>query len=178
MFANFGSVLVACGFWFGVNIWSGFVALAIMYGAFLGLTIYFLSKGDGEITDPLSKKLGDVAFGNIFDFKAKAEPVIKYVPTVWCILVKQFIPHLLLFLFINLAVSKNDAGESNFGNYGEYPNAPYQILGICAFVFAALLFLVGLVFPAAYEILDTREEFGDDGAVKNGEFVKVDEDEA
>lgn len=178
MFANFGSVLIACGFWFGVNIWSGFVALAVSYGIFLGLTVYFLNMSDGTISDPLLKKLLDLAFGNILDFKEKAEPIIKIVPTIWCFLIKQFIPHVLLFLFVNLAQSKTDKGDSLFGNYGSYATAPYQVLGILSFVFAAVLFLAGIFAPIIYAPLDTREEFGSDGAVKPAFPVKNEEDEA
>lgn len=128
MFANFGSVLIACGFWFGVNVWSGFVALLIVYGVFVGITVSFLSKNKGSITeDPLGAKMMDLAFGNIFDFQTKAEPIIKYVPTIWCFLIKQFIPQVLLFLFVNLAQSKTKTGQSKFGHYEGYPFAPYQV---------------------------------------------------
>ena len=128
MFANFGSVLIACGFWFGVNVWSGFVALLVVYGVFISITVTFISKNEGSITeDPLGAKIMDLAFGNIFDFKAKAEPIIKYVPTIWCFLIKQFIPQVLLFLFVNLAQSKTSTGKALFGNYGGYPFSPFQV---------------------------------------------------
>ena len=61
MFANFGGVLFACAFWFGLkSAWAGFVALFGFYGVFLAIT-YFIKTGEGTMID--------LAFGNVLDFK-------------------------------------------------------------------------------------------------------------
>ncbi len=101
----------------------------------------------------------DLAFGNILAFKARVEPTIKYVPTLWCFLIKQIIPHVLLALFINLAQSKGSNGKPLFGNYESYPAAPYQVLGILTFCFAVVIFLIGVFVPGSYAVLDSHEEF-------------------
>jgi hypothetical protein len=56
MFANFGSVLIACGIWFGVSkenggVWGGFVALILVYLASCGVTCFFLKKKMDENPD-------------------------------------------------------------------------------------------------------------------------------
>jgi len=154
IFANFGSVLFGCSFWFGLQdnqhaIWAGFVGLILFYCFFMIIPIYLVKKR--------GQSFMHLAFGNIFAFKAKVEPIIKVVPTVWCILIKQFIPHVLVILIVNLAQSKNKAGQSTFGHYEEYPYAPYQILGILTFCFAIFIFLSALVIPGVYEALDSHE---------------------
>ena len=71
---------------------------------------------------------------------------------------KQFIPHLILILFINLAAADNAIGESLFGHYGEYVSWPFQILGILAVVFVLFLFVLGLAAPNLYEGLELIDE--------------------
>jgi hypothetical protein len=65
-----------------------------------------------------------------------------------------------------LAQSKTDDGKSKFGNYEGYIAAPYQILGIFTFVLAWVLFLVGIVAPDAYSVLDTRIDEEEDNESK------------
>jgi len=45
-----------------------------------------------------------------------------------------------------------------FGGYGGYPTRPYQILGILTFVFAAVLFTIGMVFPVVYDSFGLPED--------------------
>jgi len=79
--------------------------------------------------------------------------VIGDVPFLWCFLIKQFIPHVLIILFINLATSKRSNGDPLFGNFGGYENQPFQALGILTFVFTLVLVIVGVIFPQLYETL-------------------------
>ena len=154
MFANFGAVGFASAIGFGVgNAWSGFVAFFSFLVVGIAVTIFLLEK---QVSDkPLMTRFWDLAFGNILLFKKRAEPIIKTVPLVWCILIKQIIPHILLFLFINLATSKTKAGKSKFGHYEDYLMLPFNILGILTFVFTASLFLIGVISPEVYSKLDT-----------------------
>ena len=75
------------------------------------------------------------------------------LPQVWYIFLKRVVPHLILLVFCKrvLMVQGNDAFA--FGRYGSYPTAPYQIVGLVIFGGIIALFLVGLVYPAAYSII-------------------------
>jgi solute carrier family 6 GABA transporter-like protein 1 len=161
MIANFGCVIVACGIWFGVSpddggVWGGFVGMFLFY--FIGITVtcFFLKKKMDENPGKWtwSEMLWEVSFRNIFDLKARIEPIVQWIPSLWCVLIKQFIPHILIILFINLAQSNNADGEPIFGHYGGYGAKPFQIMGVLTWVFALVLFLVGAVFPALYQSLD------------------------
>lgn len=158
MATTFGSVLFACIFWFALEnhaIWAGFVALILSYGAGMCITVVFLNGHGGE--GSLPSRLSRLAFGNMQDFKKKVEPTIGMVPTVWCVLIKHFVPHVLLILFINLAVSTDtETGKPTFGTYGGY-STMYQVIGICMFGLAVTIFLVGAILPDLYERLDTHD---------------------
>ena len=154
MITSLGSVLFGCAFWFGLEthaIWAGFLAMALFYLVGSLLTLRVLQ---GSFTE--------LAFGNMWDFKSKVEPTIGYIPSAWCLLIKHFVPHVILLLLVNLGNTKNKAGKPNFGNYGSYVAAPYQVLGILTFVFAVVVVLTGAIFPELYSVLDTHEELHDD----------------
>jgi len=155
MVANFGAVGAACAIWFGLkngnNIWGGFLMLVLFYGAGMIATWFLLPKGRDA-------SLYGLVFDNIFDFKKKVEPVVGYCPYVWCILIKQIVPHVLIVILVNLIDSKVVSegvfeGKSVFGHYGHYPYAPYQTLGILTFCFVAFLFLIGAIYPPIFDFL-------------------------
>lgn len=154
--ANFGAVILASIIWFGVknqnSIWGGFIALFGFYFVGLGVTHYLLP-------DPTMARWKDLAFGNIFEFKARAEKVIGFVPSVFCVLVKQIVPHVLLILFANLAAAQTADGQSKLGHYEGYPFTPFQIMGIMTVVFAASLFVVGVFVPQIYKPFAMPEDF-------------------
>ena len=157
MGANFGSVALACGIWFGVNkddgaIWGGFVALFGWYFAGIALTLFFLNKKMAEEPDKWTWHtiLWEISFKNVYDLTQRIKPVVGYFPFAWCFLVKQFMPHVLLILFVNLAQSDNGYGEPILGNYGNYATRPFQVLGVLTFVFAASLFMLGFIVPQLY----------------------------
>lgn len=122
-FANFGSIILACGLWFGLgNIWAGFVGWILFYGLFTGLSVFFVhqrfQQGDGR---SLKSGLYDLFLKNVMDFKTELESVIGWVPSIWAVGLRFVIPQILLILFVNLARAKNAAGESKFGHYsGEF----------------------------------------------------------
>ena len=156
LLANFASVFIACGVWFGArSVWGGFLALFGFYFIGLGVTYYFLLQKQKETRDPpaMCTMVWALAFRNIYRLRDRIKPVVCHIPDVWCILIKQFIPHILLVLFINLAQSDTDAGEPIFGNYGGYVDTPYQVLGILTFSFALFCCVLGLLFPQAYHLL-------------------------
>lgn len=162
--ANFGSVIVACCIWFGANndhaAWGGFLGLFLCYFAGIGATGFFLkakmlAEPDKWTWPSIMYELG---FGNIMDLRDKLSSTIGWLPKIWAFMMKQLIPHVILVLFINLAVSENDDGDSLFGNYGGYVTWPYRILGYAVVFFAFFLFLLGMVVPNAYKGLTLIDE--------------------
>jgi len=145
MIANFGAVVIGSGIWFGLddddhNVWAGFVGFVVFYLVGMLFTKYLLQ----------GKSLSGLAFGNMLQFKAKFEPVVGNVPYMWCFIIKQAVPHILLILLVNMATTKTTSGESKLGHYSNYDTRPYQVLGILIFTFACFLFVMGLLFPFLY----------------------------
>lgn len=95
----------------------------------------------------------DLAFGNVMDLRKQLSETVGFLPSVWAIMIKQFIPHILLILFINLARSKG-----GLGTYGGYSQWPYQIIGYGCMLFAAVVFLVGFTCPDLYNGLSLVDE--------------------
>jgi hypothetical protein len=163
MIANFGSVFLTCGIWFGVSeddggIWGGFVALIGFYLLFIALTALLLfQKIQEDPSNTWPSLIWEISFKNIFDLRKCIEPEMQWIPGVWCILIKQFLPQVLIILFINLAQSETDEGESMFGHYGNYPTRPFQVLGILTFVFTLFTFSIGMLFPQVYSALALPE---------------------
>ena len=118
MATNFLPVLLACGIWFGVDtIWGGFVALLGGYAVGIGTTLYLLRLKMREDPEKWTWRsiLWELTFKNIYGLTQRIKPVVGRIPFIWAFLVKQFIPPVLLILFVNLAQSDNGQGESQFG---------------------------------------------------------------
>ena len=177
MITTFGSVLLASGLWFGLEenaIWAGFLASAITYSLGMAITIVLLRRKmkAEESSETLGAAMIDLAFGNMRDYKNTLEKVIGWVPTAWCLLIKHFIPQVLLILFINLATSENANGKFNFGNYGDpypFPMMPYQAIGIFVVCLSIAVFFVGLLFPDVYSGLVSYDDEEPEGAIKGEE---------
>jgi hypothetical protein len=166
--ANFLCVFVACGLWFGVDIenaaWSGFAGLICTYLAGMAVTAHFLKIRLAQDDQYTWKSIWwELGFGNIIRLRDRIVPMIGPVPFIWCFLIKQFIPHILIILFINLARSETGTGDAIFGGYGGYEDTPFQVLGILTFAFALVIFLIGVFFPKLYEPLAMPQvdDFGD-----------------
>lgn len=117
-------------------VWGGFVALFLVYFAGLGFTWFFLKKKMEEEPGKWTWKsiIYEISLRNIMELRAQLSSTIGFLPNIWAYMMKQFIPQVILILFINLAQSNNDDGDSLFGNYGGYADWPFQILG-CVFCF-------------------------------------------
>jgi hypothetical protein len=164
MASNFLPVILACGIWFGVDkdkgaVWGGFTALLGSYLVGIITTLFLMKKKMKEAPEEWtwSSIIWHVSFKNIVDLRDKIEPVIGHFPFAWCFLTKQFIPQILLILFVNLSQSPTESGQPVFGHYGDYVTQPFQVLGILTFVFAAAIFTLGFLFPKAYEPLRLPE---------------------
>jgi hypothetical protein len=134
--------------------WSGFVGLFCTYLSGMVVTAHFLKARLAQDDEYTWKSIWwELGFGNILRLRDRIQPMIGPVPFLWCFLIKQFIPHVLIILFINLARSDNGSGDPIFGGYGGYVDRPFQVLGILTFVFALVIFLIGVFIPKLYEPL-------------------------
>lgn len=133
-------------------VWGGFVALFLIYFAGIGATLFFLKKKMAEEPGKWTWKsiIYEITFRNVMELRDQLASTIGFLPRIWAFMMKQFIPHVILILFINLAQSKAPNGKSLFGNYELYADWPYQIMGYGTVLFALGLFLIGFFFPDLY----------------------------
>ena len=126
----------------------------------IGFTLYFLKKKMKEEPDRWTWKsiIYELALRNVMELREQLSSTIGFLPKIWAYMMKQFIPHVILILFINLAQSSNEDGQPLFGNYGGFPDWPYQILGFGTVIFALGLFLIGFFFPELYSGLSLLDE--------------------
>lgn len=160
MIGTFGSILVACCLWFGVDgdgaVWSGFVALILGYVGTHALTAVLCARKIAEDPDKWtwSSILYEVTLMNVMELRSELQSYCGWIPMTWAVMMRHLIPQILFILFINLATSQNDDGEPLFGNYGNYKGWPYQVLGIGTVVIAFVMFVLGLVYPDLYKKAD------------------------
>jgi hypothetical protein len=160
MFTHFGSLVIASGLWFGLDVdkavWGGFLGLFVSYSLGLGATFHLLAKKIAQEPEKWNWNtiLYELCLKNVMDLRAELSSVVGYMPWVWAFAMKNICPHILLVLFINLAQSKNGEGDSLFGNYGGYVSWPFQILGVLSVVFAGTFILVGIAMPIVFEPYD------------------------
>lgn len=165
MFTTFGSVILACGLWFSKNdnnpdeaLWAGFVGLITCYVIGLAVVIFLMHKKK-QVDQSLSWKgmFHDLLMRNVLELTNDLSQVVGWMPSVWGFLIKHFIPPVLIVLFALGADEDTVDSEGNtvkkFGNYGNYPTRPYQVLGILVVCFTGFLFVSSLVFPQMYAAL-------------------------
>lgn len=162
MLANFLPVGAACGFWFGLSdssrVWSGFLVLFLGY--IIGLIATFVLLNMRVATsDHLTTSSGFYELGlkHVMDLREELfgqQPSVYTVSVVWAFMIKQFIPHILLILFLNLSRSKNAYGNPVLGNYEGYVFWPFQLVGIGCLIFAGAMFLLGAFAPEVLEGAD------------------------
>jgi hypothetical protein len=92
----------------------------------------------------------ECAFGNIGRLRERIQPVIGRIPFIWVVLIKNFIPHIVILLFFNLCTSGD-------GAYRGYTIRPYQLLGMMSFTFAIFLVFLGLLVPQVYKSFFTPQ---------------------
>jgi SNF family Na+-dependent transporter len=151
---TFGSVTLASILWFGISdadtaLWAGFVGWVISYIAGMFFVTFLLKKkmqADPSLT--LKGMYYDLTMRNAMELKSDLSESAGYLPTFWIVLVKHFIPPLIIILFAL------DTSSGKFGAYGGYPVTPYQVLGIMTVVFAAFLFISSMVYPKMYSALE------------------------
>jgi hypothetical protein len=95
----------------------------------------------------------ELLFRNIADLKLDLSQVVGYLPFAWTLLVKYFIPPVILILFGLACDAENADGTKVFGHYEGYVTLPYQVLGILCVAFTGFLFLSSLIVPQMYSPL-------------------------
>ena len=144
--------MIACGLWFsnGYEIWAGFAAL--FGGLFVGFLVthrYLMHRMALEPERWIMRSIWyECAYENMSRLRDQIQPVIGFIPFIWVVLMKNFVPHVLIVQFINLCASSNGAG-----NYEVYAIRRYELLGLLCFTFAIFLCFVGLLVPEVYEPL-------------------------
>jgi hypothetical protein len=164
MATHFVSVLVACGFWFGLSngneVWGGFVAFFCCFITGCLVSGYFLlkqmKKEPGKWT--WQSIIYELTLSNVMSLRDEVSSLVGYLPWIWAFALKNIIPHILLILIINLATSKNSQGKSLFGHYEGYGFLPFQLLGILLVCFAASFVSVGVIIPQAFQNLDSYKK--------------------
>ena len=164
MATYFGSIIVGCGLWFGLSnaddaLWAGFAGIAgsyVMGMTFVAILMHRRMKAHpGRWT--WSSMTHELLLKNISDLKSDLSAVIGYLPFVWALLIKFFIPPVILTLFGLSCNAENADGTKVFGHYAGYVFSPYQILGILCVVLAGFLFLSSLVVPQMYSALQAPD---------------------
>ena len=182
MATTFGSVILACALWFGLSnaddaVWAGFVGLVVSY--VIGLAFVFCLMRKRKQTSPDLTWKGmcyDLFLKNIMDLRDDLAKVAGFTPrichysTVWALLIKYFIPPILIILFSldadtnlkdsdgNIVFDAKGNPVKKFGHYVGYVTRPYQVLGILTVVFAGFLFVSSLIFPGMYAWLQKEAE--------------------
>lgn len=186
MFATFGPLVFACGLWFGLDretYWKGLVALFASYISMLGIVMFLVQR---EIRIRGSQKLNwkeaitELYVGNLATLQQTLFGTVGNIPFVWFILIKHFVPAVLVIVLagissgdINIALSvfaeSPSSATKTFGNFGMFPVA-YQIVGVSIFVAAMALFVIGVVLPGTYAFFDNinaNTEVVDDVEARN-----------
>ena len=157
MATMFGSTCIGCGLWVDIAdkrtaLISGFVTFLTTFALGLGFVCHLMRRRMREhgLWSWRSMFYG-LLFRNVIDLRDDLAGVVGYIPVAWAVLIKFFIPPILLVLFSLGCAAKTDAGETEFGRYGGYPALPYQVLGISTVVFVGFLFVSSLVAPQLYD---------------------------
>ena len=111
---------------------AGFATLGAVYATGMAVTAYWMNQQmsrDLSVWTSSSAMWWDLCFGNVMPLRDRLSNDIGYLPAIWAYMIKQFVPHIILILFVNLALSETDQGKSVFGNYGSYRAWPFQSLG-------------------------------------------------
>lgn len=101
---TFGSLVLASLCWFVKHsVATGFVVLFLLYGSGIGYCYVMLKDRQEKSTNKDECTLYDLYMENVQDLTTELESSVGPIPKSWPFLIKHFIPHVLLILFVNLA---------------------------------------------------------------------------
>lgn len=148
----FGTIVVSCFCWFMID--DADISTPTGFGILIGGYIVthvgvFVMLGDRAEELGLSRMeaLIELATRNVLDLRDELETVVGFVPSIWAMMMKHFIPQVLIVLFANLSNSTNGVGKKQFGHYGSYKMWPFQILGFLCVMLVGCLILLGIAAP-------------------------------
>jgi len=150
----FGSVIVACVIWYGLDdpssaFWAGFVGLASFYVIGMMLVGVLMNQRMKEFPGRWTWRsiIFELMLKNIADLRSDLSGVVGYLPFAWALLIKFFIPAVILILFGLSCDAESSNGQKVFGHYSGYVTFPYQTLGLLCVVFTGFLFMSSLIAP-------------------------------
>ena len=100
----------------------------------------------------------ELMLSDVVSLRNDLAAVVGRLPLFWAVIIKHFIPQIILVLFANLCAAENASGDKTFGHYGEYVFWPYQLLGILIVVFVGFLFFSSIFRPELYGSLQRPDE--------------------
>jgi hypothetical protein len=161
----FGAFILACCLWFGLSnadnaLWAGFVGLIVFYALGTAFMAFLMDKRMKEYPGrwTWNSMTYEIQFKNIATLQSDLSGVVGYLPFGWALLVKFFIPPVILILFGLSCDAENANGQKVFGHYEGYVSSPYQVLGILCVVLTGFLFVSSLVAPQMYAALQRPDE--------------------
>lgn len=155
--STFGSLFLASLIWFGLqgrHILLGSACYMFCYGIGRYYCLHKMNELLQSYTKPqtIEALQFELTMGNVLDLKRELESSVGYIPYAWAVLMKHFIPQVLLVLFFNLAFTRTEEEEKwEFGNYGNYMSWPFQFLGVSCVIITALIVGVGFIKTNIYD---------------------------
>ena len=156
MGSTFISLFLASLIWFGLkgsHILLGSACFMICYGIGRFYCLRKMNELLQSYTKPQSIEVlqFELTMGNVLELKKELEGSVGYIPYAWAVLMKHFIPQVLLVLFFNLAFTRTEEDQWEFGNYGDYLTWPFQFLGVVCVIVAAVVVGAGFIKTDLYE---------------------------
>jgi hypothetical protein len=155
MASTFGALFMASLVWFGVEgntVAPGIFCFAVVYGSG---AYYCWNKMKGMVNivegRTMESMRDTLLMSNIVSLKDELSTSIGYIPHVWAVVMKHVIPQILLVLFFNLALTRTDVGNFQFGDYNDYSTWPFQFLGVSCVCLVFGIVLVGLAKTDIFE---------------------------
>jgi len=162
MTTTFGSIFLACILWFSIAdsqtaLVAGFIGWLVFTMIGMGFVCYLMRKRKKELGLWSWKSMFyDLTLRNVMDLRADLSGVVGYIPVAWAILIKFFIPPILLVLFSLGCDAKTSTGQTEFGHYSGYPLL-YQLLGVFSVVFVGFLFVSSIIAPQLYGVFQKAD---------------------
>jgi hypothetical protein len=167
MVANYGTILVACSVWFGLDagndphahrMWLGFFGGLVVFlvgfaGTIVSLKYAYLQRyctrqqGGATTTAPFMtprQYYVEFVLGNVLSLKRSLEPTVGSIPESWCMLIKSVVPHLLLMVLMKHIMVVDDNAQSSpnnnrLGGFGDYGNYPFRPYQLAGILLVVLM---------------------------------------
>ena len=158
-------MIIACFLWFGIGdaeaaLGAGFAGLVLCYTLGMAFVTYLMKKRRPERS--LRSLYYELYMGNVMQLREDLREHCGNLPVVWAVLIKHFIPQILLVMFALGANADTVDADGNsvkvFGHYEGYVAWPYQVLGILTVVFTGFLSVSTWASPRLFAVFDVAKE--------------------